>query len=129
MQGVPTNRGRSHEATTAKWILSCQERGQLWLKHTPSFILPGVDLDLLQKRGKNLASDIEKAQTIINSMSSAPADSCSGRWYDKDGKLMLVAFADHIIGEVCTFASVPHCYQLKFQIEHRHDAQHRCNGA
>lgn len=60
-------------------------------------MLPDISLEHLVGMDKNLAKDRDAAAQKVASMENWPADSCSGRWYDKDKKLLLAAFADHIV--------------------------------
>lgn len=72
-----------------------------WVKYAASFVLPDVDLDELAARPKQSKNEMAKALAIVAEMESWPSDACSGRWKDKNGKLMVAYFADRgLPGEV-----------------------------
>jgi hypothetical protein len=77
-------------------MANCEERALRWLLYTPSYVLPDVSLDDLHLRSTNSSADMDLANDIISHMREWPADACSGRWFDRDGKLMVAVFAEHI---------------------------------
>lgn len=87
---------RSNHSHLSRFTRACKTRAQLWLATAPSFTLPTVDLNQLRSRPKNTKDHIEKAQNCMKEMRTWPADACSGRWYDKNGQLVVAGFAYHI---------------------------------
>jgi hypothetical protein len=90
------NQRRSKLSYEERWRRTCKHRAQQWLNSTPQFILSGISLTHLAGRPKNSAKDKEIAAKTVLSMQNWAADSCSGRWYDENGNLLVAAFADHI---------------------------------
>jgi hypothetical protein len=81
-KGVNWRRG--YQASYLRWVRNCERRAHTWLSSAPSYILPNVNLSLLEERSKNIESDLKKAKIAIQEMQDWPADACSGRWYDQN---------------------------------------------
>ena len=89
----------SLQVEQARWAEGCRKRAERWKRSTPSFALSGVSLSTLRDRKKNTVKDREKAIRQMEAMGDWPSDCCSGRWYDKEGNLLVACFADHIASE------------------------------
>lgn len=75
---------------------NCRARAKTWLKITPSFVLPNVNLEQLEIQPRNRPEHVALAKETMKAMESQEADACSGRWYDQSGRLMVAVFANHI---------------------------------
>jgi hypothetical protein len=58
--------------------------------------MPEIDLSVFEKAPKNAKKAVKNAEILMKNMASQIPDACSGRWYDKTGRLMVAVFADHI---------------------------------
>jgi hypothetical protein len=87
---------RSELQIRNRWVNDCQDRANTWLKLTPSFVLPNVKLEQLEMQPCNRPEDVALAKETMKAMESQEADTCSGRWYDQSGRLMVAVFTDHI---------------------------------
>ena len=77
-----------------KAFLSLSETlAQKWLHNIPIFKIKGVKLSDLKKRGRNINTDIEKANLKIEAMKCQPAYACSGRFLDEDGLTLAAVYA------------------------------------
>ena len=88
---------RSEGQNWTRWIETCRKRAHLWQRETPSFTMPDIDLAHFEQQPKNRKKDVKLAEMKMREMESQTADACSGRWYDKSGRLMVAVFADHIL--------------------------------
>jgi hypothetical protein len=59
--------------------------------------MPDADLADMEKQPKNRPEDVELEIKNMDKMRLQTADACSGRWFDKSGRLMVAVFADHIV--------------------------------
>jgi hypothetical protein len=59
--------------------------------------MPYADLADMEKQPKNRPQDIEIQMKKMDEMRLQTADACSGRWFDKSGRLMVAVFANHIV--------------------------------
>lgn len=96
-QEIEVSRKRSPGQTKERNKSTTDYRAKKWLTSTPSFDLPDIDLASLEKRPKNNKADRASAAKMVQVMNEWPADACSGRWYDKKGRLMVAVFADNIV--------------------------------
>lgn len=85
-------------------------RALLWNQSVPTFRVNVGQADLAA-RPKNTPSELETARAKIYEMRDWPAIACSGKWIDRDGKLLLAVWADHIVdhkfnGQVDQFSSI-----------------------
>ena len=58
--------------------------------------MPEIILSELENAPKNAKAAVKDAEMIMKDMALQIPDACSGRWYDKEGRLMVAVFADHI---------------------------------
>lgn len=72
---------------------------QLWEQRAPVYRVKGIWLKELQGRSKNDETDISTLNEVIEDMRSGAADECSGKWFDEEGNLLFVAFANRIPSE------------------------------
>jgi hypothetical protein len=96
LQDKATVASRRREKVRERWVNSCDRRAALWLRVVPHYKLLGVQLETLEKRGKNNKQDVEMASKKIRVMESWPADACSGFFFDENSKPLAAIFADHI---------------------------------
>jgi hypothetical protein len=88
---------RSERRILERWANASLYRAKQWLDNTPSFTMPYADLADMEKQPKNRPEDIEIQIKKMDKMRLQTADACSGRWFDKSGRLMVAVFADHIV--------------------------------
>lgn len=91
-----TSGPRSLNSQEVNWYNQSQRIARFWSKEAPEYKLPEVDLDILAKRSKPSKLEAAIAQKTMDTMAEWPSDSCSGRWYNKNGKLMVAYFADRL---------------------------------
>lgn len=77
---------------------------RLWQRRAPTYRVKGVTLKTLLERSKNNEIDIRNLNKVIERMKLEPADNCSGKWYDDEGNLLFVAFANRIPSAGMLFA-------------------------
>jgi hypothetical protein len=90
-----SNAKRSPEAQHKRYIRSITSNTQKWDAQVPTFTLD-VDWETLANRPKNSAKEKAAGEKVMKEMADWPADACSGRWTDRNGRLLLAYFADHI---------------------------------
>ena len=79
----------------AKYIRSITSNTQKWDAHVSTFTLD-VDWETLADRPKNSAKDKAAGEKVMKEMADWPVDACSGHWTDRNGRLLLAYFANHI---------------------------------
>lgn len=90
---LPSCPGRSEATTHDKYLRTLEYKANRWFEHSRRFRVKGIRLDKLQQRPKNTLAMLEEAHRKMELAKDAPADACSGLWYDEDGNLLAAAFA------------------------------------
>jgi hypothetical protein len=99
---------RSNKKNEDRFWRAVDKNLERWSTLAPTFKLD-VDWKDLSPRPKNTVAEIAAAQAIMDEMRTWEADSCSGRWTDRNGKLLLAYFAD-LIQPVSRFKWSPFKY-------------------
>jgi hypothetical protein len=92
----PISTIHSLAARWKSWFRTSDHIASKWAAQAPTFHLD-VDFNELASAPKNTPAALKKAQDKIDGMKDWLADACSGRWVDRNGKLLVAYFADHFV--------------------------------
>lgn len=94
---LQSKKQRSKKSRWDLWAAKAAWIARRWSFYSPIFELPGVSINELAARPKPSERHKAAAQAQIDLMQDWPSDACSGRWVDKESKLMIAYFADRIV--------------------------------